>query len=87
MFRFLLLAVIASMAAAFVVPAAMPRLAASQTFAEPAQAAIVPRAALEMSAVTERDADGNPVTHTEMFDPIWVVVTISAFCFIATKLP
>merc|ERR1719506_2877857 len=24
-----------------------------------------------MSAVTERDADGNPVTHTEMFDPVY----------------
>ena len=29
-----------------------------------------------MSAVTERDADGNPVTHFEMFDPIRLVVQI-----------
>lgn len=29
-----------------------------------------------MSAVTERDADGNPVTHYEMFDVFWLVVVM-----------
>jgi hypothetical protein len=31
-----------------------------------------------MSAVTERDADGNPVTHYEMFDPVYIGI-ISVF--------
>jgi hypothetical protein len=31
---------------------------------------------VSMNAVTERDADGNPVTHYEMFDPIYVVVCL-----------
>jgi hypothetical protein len=31
---------------------------------------------VSMNAVTERDADGNPVTHYEMFDPIYFVVVL-----------
>merc|ERR1711939_704278 len=34
-----------------------------------------------MSAVTERDADGNPVTHSEMFDPIYLAI-IAVVCII-----
>mmetsp|Transcript_41317 Transcript_41317/g.102736 ORF Transcript_41317/g.102736 Transcript_41317/m.102736 type:complete len:93 (+) Transcript_41317:66-344(+) len=30
-----------------------------------------------MSAVTERDADGNPVTHYEMFDVFWLVIAMA----------
>ena len=30
-----------------------------------------------MSAVTERDADGNPVVHTEVFDIGWVAISLA----------
>ena len=33
----------------------------------------------KMSAVTERDADGNPVTHYEMLDPIELAIKIGFF--------
>lgn len=35
-----------------------------------AAAEITRSSEVSMNAVTERDADGNPVTHYEMFDPI-----------------
>ena len=61
-------------------PTAMPAgsVVARQTVA-PTYAPLAPAArapAAQMSAVTERDADGNPVTHFEMFDPIRLVVQI-----------
>jgi len=61
-------------------PTAMPAgsVVARQTVA-PTYAPLAPEArapAAQMSAVTERDADGNPVTHFEMFDPIRLVVQI-----------
>merc|ERR1719353_1740223 len=33
----------------------------------------------KMSAVTERDADGNPVTHFDMFDPIELAIKLGFF--------
>jgi uncharacterized protein YijF (DUF1287 family) len=39
-----------------------------------------------MSAVTERDADGNPVVHTEMFDIGWVAITIAFYGAIMLKI-
>ena len=35
-----------------------------------------------MSAVTERDADGNPVVHAEMLDVVWVGITMSFFLYL-----
>jgi hypothetical protein len=39
-----------------------------------------------MSAVTERDADGNPVTHTEMFDFGWVAITLLFYVAVLAKI-
>ena len=36
--------------------------------------------------VTERDAEGNPVTHTEMFDPIWAGICIAFMLVACVKL-
>ena len=36
--------------------------------------------------VTERDAEGNPVTHTEMFDPVWVGICIAFMLVACVKL-
>ena len=41
---------------------------------QPVYAAPVRSSEPTMSAVTEWDADGNPVTHYEMFDPIKLAV-------------
>jgi len=38
--------------------------------------------AATMSAVTERDADGNPVVHAEMLDVVWVGITMSFFLYL-----
>lgn len=66
MFRYLLAVLALSSAAAFT-PAPVSRIAMSRVI-EPAAPLAVQRVAFapEMSAVTERDADGNPVVHTEM---------------------
>jgi len=39
----------------------------------------------KMSAVTERDADGNPVTHYDMFDPIELAIKLAFFGAILVK--
>jgi hypothetical protein len=39
-----------------------------------------------MSAVTERDADGNPVVHEEMFDPIYYAVIFVFFLVLLAKV-
>jgi hypothetical protein len=38
-----------------------------------------------MNAVTERDADGNPVTHYEMFDPVWLGIVLVFFLGVLVK--
>jgi len=66
------------------VPTAVPgsKLAQSK-FAgarpEFAPAADVRTSSVSMSAVTERDADGNPVTHYEMFDPFWLLIVLTPY--------
>ena len=63
-------------------PAAAPMLAQSKfASARPQYTAPMPVPAArtsgpEMNAVTEWDADGNPVTHYEMFDAIWLAIVI-----------
>jgi len=86
MFRYLLAVLALSSAAAFT-PAPVSRIAMSRVI-EPAAPLAVQRVAFapEMSAVTERDADGNPVVHTEMFDAGWVVVTIGFYSALLAKI-
>jgi hypothetical protein len=38
-----------------------------------------------MSAVTERDADGNPVTHYEMIDPVYIGLIFVIFLAVLAK--
>lgn len=82
------LAALVGSAAAFS-PAAVPgalsqsKVAASYT----APAPIAPRAELQMSAVTERDADGNPVTHYEMLDPIYLVIAATPWIALLATNP
>jgi len=47
---------------------------AKPNFAVPAE---VRTTEVSMSAVTERDADGNPVTHYEMFDVFWLGICLT----------
>jgi hypothetical protein len=49
-------------------------------------AAASPRAPGPVMVVTERDAEGNPVTHTEMFDPIWAGICIAFMLVACVKL-
>ena len=44
-------------------------------------------AAPQMSAVTERDADGNPVTHYEMFDAIWMAIVLLPYTALLVTNP
>merc|ERR1711988_2040171 len=73
MFRALVVALCIASASAYVPTAAagskltQSKIGARLSYAVPAEVRTV---APTMSAVTERDADGNPVTHFEMFDPI-----------------
>eukprot|EP00966_Prymnesium_polylepis_P091660 2121699-Prymnesium_polylepis.1 len=73
MFRALVVALCLASTAAYV-PAAVPgtklaqsKFAGARPTYTPA-AEVVRTADVSMSAVTERDADGNPVTHFEMLD-------------------
>ena len=50
---------------------------AQQSFAAPPMPAVARSSVAQMNAVTERDADGNPVTHYEMFDVFWVGLALA----------
>lgn len=64
-----LLAVLGLASAAAFSPAAVSRVAMSRVVQPAAQFALAPLAEVSMSAVTEYDKDGNPVTHYEMYAP------------------
>lgn len=64
-----LLAVLGLASAAAFSPAAVSRVAMSRVVQPAAQFALAPLAQVSMSAVTEYDKDGNPVTHYEMYAP------------------
>lgn len=49
------------------------------------EAASTGRAGVAKMLVTERDADGNPVTHYDMFDPIEVALKLSVFTAVLLK--
>ena len=87
LFLFALLAV----GAAGFSPAAVPatKLAQSKVVgAEVAPTPVVARSSeAQMSAVTERDADGNPVTHFEMFDPVWLGITLTPWLALLVTNP
>jgi hypothetical protein len=80
MFKNLILAVLALGASAYVPAMPGTQLAASKVAARPQYTAPMPAAMrsseVSMSAVTERDADGNPVTHFEMFDVFWIGIIL-----------
>jgi hypothetical protein len=61
-----LLAVLGLASAAAFSPAAVSRVAMSRVVQPAAQFALAPLAEVSMSAVTEYDKDGNPVTHYEL---------------------
>ena len=82
MFRALVVALCIASTAAYV-PTMAPSTKLTQSklasgarpnFAMPAEVR-APEAS--MSAVTEYDADGNPVTHYEMFDVFWVGLALA----------
>ena len=87
----LLCAVFAVSASAYV-PAMAPgsqlgasKIASSQ-YAAPMP--VAPRSAEPtMSAVTERDADGNPVTHFDMIDPIYLAIVSAPWLFLLVTNP
>jgi len=49
------------------------------------EAASTGRAGVAKMVVTERDADGNPVTHTEMFDPVYFGIILGVFGAVLLK--
>ena len=71
----LLIALFVIGAAAYM-PASPGMLAQSKVAASAMPAAVARAPAASMSAVTEWDADGNPVTHFEMFDPLRAVIQL-----------
>merc|ERR1711918_93682 len=91
MFRSLVVALCLASASAYV-PTAMPasKLASSKfvgerpSFAVPAEGR---SSEVSMSAVTERDADGNPVTHYEMFDVFWLGVVLTPWLALLVTNP
>lgn len=87
MFKFLF-ALLALGAAAFS-PAgsaiAQSRVVAAAAAPLAAEPAVARASSVAMSAVTERDADGNPVTHMDMFDPVATVVQLTPFLFLLLK--
>jgi hypothetical protein len=59
---------------------------ASSSFAT--EAPVVSRTTeASMSAVTRRDADGNPITNMELFDPIYAAIAIGAFTALLVANP
>lgn len=44
-------------------------------------------AEVSMNAVTERDADGNPVTQMSMIDPIYLAVCLAPFLYLLVTNP
>mmetsp|Transcript_35154 Transcript_35154/g.92291 ORF Transcript_35154/g.92291 Transcript_35154/m.92291 type:complete len:91 (+) Transcript_35154:58-330(+) len=87
MFRFLIAALAVSSTAAFT-PAPVSRIVSSRVASTNAEPLVfAPRVAeAQMSAVTEKDADGNPVTHYEMFDAGWVVITLGFYSALMVKI-
>lgn len=60
---------------------------AQQSFAAPPMPAVARSSVAQMNAVTERDADGNPVTHFEMLDAIWLGVIATPFLYLLVTNP
>ena len=87
----LLVAIFAVGASAYVPAMPGSALAQSKIASRPQYTAPTPVVArssnVEMSAVTERDADGNPVTHFEMFDAIWLVVVLLPYTALLVTNP
>ena len=48
---------------------------------------VVRSSQVSMSAVTERDADGNPVTHYDMIDPIYLAIVAAPWLFLLVTNP
>ena len=92
MFRTLVLALCVASASAYV-PAAVTGTKLTQSKlagARPSFAAPVLEersSVVSMSAVTERDADGNPVTHYEMFDVFWLGICLTPWLALLVTNP
>ena len=91
MFRALVVALCIASASAYVPTAVagtkltQSKLAGARpSFAMPTE---VRTAEVSMSAVTERDADGNPVTHYEMFDVFWLGIALTPWLALLVTNP
>lgn len=62
------------------------KLAQRTTYATP-MPEVMRSSKAEMNAVTERDADGNPVTHYEMIDFIYLAIVSAPWLFLLVTNP
>ena len=87
----LLVAIFAVSASAYMPAVPGSQLAQSKVAARPQYTAPMPvvsrSSAVEMSAVTERDADGNPVTHYDMLDVVYLAICAAPWMFLLVTNP
>ena len=85
----MLLACLALSASAFTPAPMVGSQLAQSKLAQPRYTAPAPatRVSEVNMLVTERDADGNPVTHAQMFDPIYYVVVLIPYLYLLIANP